>query len=108
MRIGVAGLGRMGTAIAARLIEVGHELTVWNRSPDKTKPLTDLGATATATPADLAGRVEAILTILTDAKALDAVYRGPSGVLSADLSKKLVIDMSTVQPDTEVALAAEV
>ena len=43
MRIGIAGLGRMGTAIAERLIEVGHELTVWNRSPDKTKPLTDLG-----------------------------------------------------------------
>jgi 3-hydroxyisobutyrate dehydrogenase len=98
----------MGTAIAERLIEVGHELTVWNRSPDKTKPLADAGATAAANPAELAGRVEAILTILTDAKALDAVYRGPSGVLSADLSGKLVIDMSTVQPETEVALAAEV
>jgi 3-hydroxyisobutyrate dehydrogenase len=108
MRIGIAGLGRMGTAIAERLIEVGHELTVWNRSPDKTKPLADLSARAAGTPAELAGQVEAILTILTDAKALDAVYRGPSGVLSADLNGKLVIDMSTVQPETEVALAAEV
>src|ERR671912_317598 len=46
MRIGIAGLGRMGAAIAERLVEVGHELTVWNRSPDKTKPLTDAGAAA--------------------------------------------------------------
>ena len=105
MRIGIAGLGRMGAAMAARLMEVGHELTVWNRSPDKTKPLTDAGAAAAATPAELAGRVEAIITILTDAKAVDAVYRGPSGLLSENLDGKLVIEMSTVRPETEIALA---
>jgi 3-hydroxyisobutyrate dehydrogenase len=108
MRIGIAGLGRMGTAIAERLMEVGHELNVWNRSPDKTKPLAEAGASAVATPADLAGRVETIITILTDAKALDAVYRGPSGLLTEDLKGKLVIEMSTVQPETEVALAKDV
>ena len=73
MRIGIAGLGRMGTAMAERLIEVGHELTVWNRSAEKTKPLVEKGAKAAETPADLAGRVEAIITILTDANAIDAV-----------------------------------
>ena len=108
MRIGIAGLGRMGTAIAERLLEVGHELTVWNRSPEKAKPLAAAGATAVSTPAELAGRAETIITILTDAKALDEVYRGPSGLLSGDLKGKLVIEMSTVQPDTEVALAEEV
>ena len=108
MRIGIAGLGRMGTAMAERLIEVGHELTVWNRSPDKTKPLVGAGATAASTPAELAARVEAIITILTDGKALDAVYHGPSGLLSGDINGKLVIEMSTVQPETEVALAEEV
>jgi 3-hydroxyisobutyrate dehydrogenase len=108
MRIGIAGLGRMGAAMAERLVEVGHELTVWNRSPDKTKPLVDAGATAAATPAALAGGVEAIITILTDAKAVDAVYRGPSGLLSVDLEGKLVIEMSTVRPETEIALADEV
>ena len=108
MRIGIAGLGRMGTAMAERLIEVGHELTVWNRSPDKMKPLVEADATAAATPAELAAEVEAVITILTDAKALDAVYRGPLGLLSAELAGKLVIEMSTVQPDTEVALAEAV
>ncbi len=108
MRIGIAGLGRMGTAIAERLLEVGHELTVWNRTPEKTKSLVGAGATAVATPADLAGPVDAVITILTDAKALDAVYRGPSGLLSGDIQGKLVIEMSTVQPEIEVTLAEEV
>jgi 3-hydroxyisobutyrate dehydrogenase len=108
MRIGVAGLGRMGAAIAERLKETGHDLVVWNRSAEKTKPLADAGAEVAATPADLAGRVEAILTILTDANAIETVYRGPSGILSADLAGKLVIEMSTVQPETEVTLAGEV
>jgi 3-hydroxyisobutyrate dehydrogenase len=108
MRIGVAGLGRMGSAIAERLIEVGHDLIVWNRSPDKMKPLVALGATAASTLADLAGQADAVITILTDASALDAVYRGASGILSGNLAGKLVIEMSTVQPQTEVALAEEV
>jgi 3-hydroxyisobutyrate dehydrogenase len=108
MRIGIAGLGRMGSAIAERLIEVGHEVVVWNRSPGKAKPLVDAGARAAATPAELAGESEALITILTDAKAVDAVYRGPSGLLSGDIAGKLVIEMSTVQPETETALAQEV
>jgi 3-hydroxyisobutyrate dehydrogenase len=108
MRIGIAGLGRMGSAIAERLIEVGHDLAVWNRSPDKAEPLVRIGATAVASPAELARHADAIISILTDAKAIDGVYRGPSGLLSADLKGKLVIEMSTVQPETEVALADEV
>jgi 3-hydroxyisobutyrate dehydrogenase len=108
MRIGIAGLGRMGTAIAERLKEMGHDVVVWNRSAEKTRLLADAGAEVASTPADLAGRAEVILTILTDADAIDTVYRGPSGVLSADLAGKLVVEMSTVQPETEVKLAAEV
>ncbi|HEX8663143.1 MAG TPA: NAD(P)-dependent oxidoreductase [Beijerinckiaceae bacterium] len=108
MRIGVAGLGRMGSAIAERLREVGHDLVVWNRSPEKTKPLADAGAEVAESPAALAGRAEAIVTILTDAAAIDAVYRGPTGLLSGDVAGKLVIDMSTVQPETEEALAKDV
>jgi 3-hydroxyisobutyrate dehydrogenase len=51
MEIGVAGLGRMGAAIATRLIEVGHKLTVWNRSPEKAKPLQAAGAALARSPA---------------------------------------------------------
>ena len=106
MRIGVAGIGKMGAAIAARLIEVGHDIAVWNRTPEKAKAVT--GATFAATPAELAQRSEAIISILTDAPALDAVYRGPSGLLSGDVRGKLFIEMSTVLPTTEIALAEAV
>jgi 3-hydroxyisobutyrate dehydrogenase len=108
MRIGVAGLGRMGSAIAARLIEVGHEVTVWNRSADKVKPLAAAGAKTAASPAELATQVETIVTILTNRDAIAAVYEGPVGLLAGTINGKLVIDMSTVQPETEVALAEKV
>jgi 3-hydroxyisobutyrate dehydrogenase len=108
MRIGVAGIGKMGACIAQRLMEVGHQVAVWNRSADKLKPVVDAGAAVAATPAELARSCEAVITILTDASAIDAVYHGASGLLSGDVASKLFIDMSTVQPQTEVALAAKV
>jgi 3-hydroxyisobutyrate dehydrogenase len=108
MRIGVAGLGKMGAAIAARLVEVGHDVSVWNRSSDKTKPLADAGATVAKTPQELAQGADAVITILTDAAALETVYSGKDGLLGGDVAGKLFIEMSTVQPTTEVALAEAV
>jgi 3-hydroxyisobutyrate dehydrogenase len=108
MRIGVAGVGRMGAAIAAHLIDVGHEVTVWNRTPDKTKPLADAGARVAATPAQLAAQVEAVITILTNREALVVVYEGPDGLLVPGAEGRLFIEMSTVQPHDEVALAKTV
>jgi len=103
MKVGVAGIGKMGAAIAARLIEVGHEVMVWNRTAEKAKSVA--GATVAATPAALAQKAEAVITMLTDATALDAVYNGQSGLLDGDVAGKLFIDMSTVLPATEIALA---
>ena len=105
MHIGVAGLGAMGAAIAVRLLEVGHQVTVWNRSPEKIKPLAAAGAKVAATPAELASAVEATITILTDGAAIDAVYSGPSGLLSGNVKGKLFIEMSTVAPKVEIDLA---
>lgn len=98
----------MGANIGARLTECGHKLTVWNRSADKIKPLTDAGAAAARTPAELASAVETVITILTDAAAIDAVYRGPQGLLAGNVKDKLFIEMSTVPPETAVALGATV
>jgi 3-hydroxyisobutyrate dehydrogenase len=108
MQIGVAGLGAMGGNIAARLLEVGHQVTVWNRNPDKTTSLAAAGAKVAATPAELAGAVDATITILTDSAAIDAVYNGPSGLLSGDVHGKLFIEMSTVPPKVELELAPKV
>jgi 3-hydroxyisobutyrate dehydrogenase len=106
MKLGVAGIGKMGAAIAARLIEVGHDVTVWNRTAEKAKAVA--GASVAATPAQLAQKSEAVLSILTDAAALDAVYNGRSGLLDGNVAGKLFIDMSTVLPATETALARAV
>jgi 3-hydroxyisobutyrate dehydrogenase len=108
MRVGVAGVGRMGAAIAAHLMEVGHAVTVWNRAPEKAKPLADAGAKVANSPAELATQVEAVVTILTNREALAAVFEGPSGLLAGDARGKLFIEMSTVQPHDEVALAEKV
>jgi 3-hydroxyisobutyrate dehydrogenase len=108
MHIGIAGIGTMGFNIGARLMEVGHTLTVWNRTPGKTRPLADMGASVAKTPAELAGAAEAVITILTNAAAIDAVYHGPDGLLSGNVKGKLFIEMSTVPPEGQVALAEKV
>jgi 3-hydroxyisobutyrate dehydrogenase len=104
MKVGVCGTGRMGSSIAERLISVGHEVGVWNRDAAKTKPLVDAGATRFATPAELAEASEVVIAMLLNDAATEAVYRGPNGLLKAKLNGKLVIDMSTVRPDTMVSV----
>jgi 3-hydroxyisobutyrate dehydrogenase len=105
MQIGIAGLGRMGAAMAARLMEVGHTVTVWNRSPEKAKPLAEAGAKLVTSPEDLSEHCEAVITTLTDASAIDHVYNGEKGLLAGDATGKLFIEMSTVRPEIEIALA---
>lgn len=108
MKIGIAGTGKMGAAIAGRLLGLGQQVTVWNRTPDKTKSLAAAGARVAATPAALAAESETVITILTDAKAIESVYQGPQGLLSGNVSGKLFVEMSTVRPETAVALASKV
>lgn len=108
MKIGIAGTGKMGAAIAGRLLGLGQQVTVWNRTPDKTKSLAAAGARVAATPAALAAESETVITILTDAKAIESVYHGPRGLLSGNVSGKLFVEMSTVRPETAVALASKV
>jgi len=100
MKIGVCGTGRMGSSIAQRLMSVGHEVGVWNRNSAKTKPLTDAGAKLFASPAELVAGCEVIIVMLLNDAASEAVYREPNGILKSKLAGKLVIDMSTVHPDT--------
>lgn len=108
MHIGIAGIGNMGSSIGPRLMEAGHKLTVWNRTADKTKPLADAGAGVARTPSELASAVEVVISLLIDKDAIDAVYNGPQGLLSGDANGKLFIEMSTVTPEAQVALAEKV
>jgi len=108
LKIGVVGIGKMGAAIAERLMKQGHEVTVWNRTAEKTRALAQAGAHAAKTPAELALRCEMVLSILTDAAAIALAYDGSDGLLSANIAGKLFIEMSTVRPDTQRALAARI
>jgi len=108
MHVGVAGLGKMGAAIARRLIETGNQVVVWNRSAEKSPPLVAAGAAVASSPAELASAVEIVITSLTDEAAIEQVYGGPSGLLAGDVEAKLFIEMSTAQPGVETALAERV
>jgi 3-hydroxyisobutyrate dehydrogenase len=108
MHIGIAGVGRMGANMGLRLMETGSKLTVWNRSADKVKPLVEAGAGVAKSPAELVAAVDDVITILTNAAAIDEVYHGPNGLLSGDVKGKLFIEMSTVPPEAQVALAEKV
>src|SRR5713226_5268863 len=108
MKIGVCGTGRMGSSIAQRLMSLGHEVGVWNRNSGKTKPLTDAGAKLFASPAELVEGCDVLIVMLLNDAAIEAVYRGPNGVLKSKLAGKLVIDMSTVRPDTMTSVGASV
>ena len=108
MKVGVCGTGRMGSSIAQRLMAVGHEVAVWNRDAAKTKALTDAGAKLFASPSELAEGCDAVIVMLLNDAATEAVYRGPKGILTAKLAGQLVIDMSTVRPDTMQSVGAAV
>jgi 3-hydroxyisobutyrate dehydrogenase len=108
MKIGVCGTGRMGSAIAQRLISVEHEVSVWNRDQAKSRALVNAGAKLSPTPATLVDDCEAVVVMLLNDAASEAVYQGPNGILLAKLPGKLIIDMSTVRPDTMRTIGAAV
>jgi 3-hydroxyisobutyrate dehydrogenase len=90
-KIAVLGTGRMGAAIARRLMDTGHHVTVWNRTAEKTAPLVAAGARAASTPA--VPEAEVVITMLTDAAAVRAV------VAAADLRPgSVLVEMSTIGP----------
>ena len=108
MTIGICGTGKMGSAMAQRLLEGGEALAVWNRTASRAQPLIELGATLAASPAELAVLCETVIVMLIDDAALHAVYEGEDGLLSGDLGNTLIIEMSTVLPKTTQELADKV
>jgi len=96
--VAVIGLGGMGSRMARRLLDSGHELVVWNRTMEKAQPLVELGAIAAESPADAARRAEAVIIMVTDPVALQEVIEGPDGVAAGASEATTVIQMSTVSP----------
>ncbi|MGF1477853.1 MAG: NAD(P)-dependent oxidoreductase [Geminicoccaceae bacterium] len=99
--IGVIGLGKMGRAIAERLVETGENLVVWNRTPGRAG---GLNAREAASVTGVAAEASLIFSVLADDAALDAVYHGPEGLLKADLSGRTVVEFCTMGPARARAL----
>ena len=102
MKIGIAGVGKMGQAVAQRLMGLGHELSVWNRSPSRADALVAAGARRVERVAQLAGSCDVVISLLTDAPAIEAVYTGPEGLLQG--GPALFIEMSTVAPEFQAQM----
>jgi 3-hydroxyisobutyrate dehydrogenase-like beta-hydroxyacid dehydrogenase len=105
--IGFIGLGDIGLPMATRLLRCGVPLVVYNRTRSKAEQLAEHGALAVDAPADVARRVEAVITCLHDSAADDAVYRGPDGLLHADVTGKLFVNTATIGPAAAIELAAD-
>jgi 3-hydroxyisobutyrate dehydrogenase-like beta-hydroxyacid dehydrogenase len=98
-KIAFCGLGQMGSPMAARVLDAGHDVTVWNRTPEKAEPLTERGAGRAETPAEAASGAEAVITMLADPGALESVALGERGLTEGMTEGSTLIDMSTVGPD---------
>jgi 3-hydroxyisobutyrate dehydrogenase-like beta-hydroxyacid dehydrogenase len=105
-KIGFLGLGEMGTPMARRLLQAGHELLVWNRSAERTAPLAQEGAAVASSPARAAAGRDFVITMLATPDALEQVLFGSEGLAPALSPGQVLIDMSTVGPQEVHAAAA--
>lgn len=104
-RLGYAGIGLMGEPMSLRLLAAGYRLSVWNRSRDKLAKAVAAGATEATTPADLARRSDIVMMCLTDQKAVEAVVFGPDGIAGGAAAGSILVDFSSIDPDTTRAFA---
>lgn len=107
-KLAFLGLGLMGAPMATRLLAAGHDVTVWNRTIEKTRPLAKLGASVASTPAHAAEGVDTAITMLANPAALEQVVFGADGLAPALAPGQLLIEMSTVGPDAVHSVAARV
>ena len=98
--IGFIGLGIMGRGMAANLLKAGFSVRVWNRTADRMTPLIEAGAVAGSSPADIAAHSDIIITCVSDTPDVEAVILGQEGVIHGVREGSLVIDMSTISPQT--------
>src|SRR6266705_2165221 len=105
MKVGFIGLGNMGSAIARSLIKAGHDLTVYNRTRSRAEPFKSLGAKIAETPAEAAVDAEALITMLSDDAAVEAVIFSPGNVIEALPAGAVAISMSTISVEFSRRLA---
>lgn len=102
MTIGIIGVGNMGRPIAEHLSEIGENLVLWNRTPQKAEGVPN--SVIVAQPVDVVQGADVVLSLLADDTALQAAYHGPGGLLETDLSGKTIVEFCTTSPETVQAL----
>jgi 3-hydroxyisobutyrate dehydrogenase len=106
-RLGWVGTGRMGYALATRLLEAGCDVAVYNRTRAKAEPLGELGAVVVDSPADLVDR-DIVFTMVAGSDDFKAVVLGENGLLSrSDAAPAVIVDSSTVSPDASADVGIE-
>ncbi|NBD30003.1 MAG: NAD-binding protein [Alphaproteobacteria bacterium] len=106
MRVGFAGLGRMGAHMAGNLVAAGHDVTVWNRSPGKARAVADrTGCAVAETPRAVTEAAEIVVTMLADDPSSEAVHLGQDG-LFAGQGARVFVQMGTMSPDHIATLKA--
>ncbi len=105
--LGWVGTGRMGYALAARLLDAGCDVAVYNRTRSKAEPLAELGATVVDSPDELADR-DIVFTMVAGPEDFKAVVLGDNGLLSrSDAAPAMIVDSSTISPDASAEVRAE-
>jgi 3-hydroxyisobutyrate dehydrogenase-like beta-hydroxyacid dehydrogenase len=103
VRLGWAGLGRMGAALVARLLDAGYDVAVYNRTRAKAEPFAAQGATVVDSPADLADR-DVVFTMVAGPADFQEVVRS---MLSGDAAPRVIVDLTTVSPEASAAVREE-
>lgn len=97
-KIGWIGLGLMGNPMSQQLLKAGYPVTVYNRHKDKEAALKEQGAETASTPKELLQQTDVVIIMVTDDQAIRDIFTGEDGLLKADVSGKIIINMSTVSP----------
>jgi 3-hydroxyisobutyrate dehydrogenase len=105
-KLGYLGLGLMGLPMSLRLLNAGHDVSVWNRSAGKAAPLVEAGARSAGSPREVANAASIVFMCVTDAHAVEEVVFGHEGLAAAPGKGKLVVDFSSIHPDAARAVAA--
>ena len=105
--VGIIGVGIMGSSMGTRLLECGHRVTLFDRNPPKVAAMVAKGATAAASPKDVAAASAFVITCVNSAAAVEALVFGPAGVIDAAGPEKLLIDMSSIDPGSTRRFATD-
>ncbi|UVS70357.1 NAD(P)-dependent oxidoreductase [Nitrososphaera viennensis] len=106
MKVGIAGLGLMGSGIAKRLISTGHDVWVYNRDRSKTGPFSK-DARVAASPIELASNCDLVITIVTNFDAVREVFFGDAGIAKSKDAPAIIADASTISPEQSAYCAQE-